>query len=64
MSRNLDIIMNLETKLVCSFPTGQFLINGFSETFKIDQNCQGDGIMLYVRKDILSKLLEDKISPT
>ena len=56
--------MNLETKLVCSFPTGQFLTNGFSETFKIDQNCQGDGIMLYVRKDILSKLLEDEISPT
>ena len=38
---NIDILMILETKLDSSFPTGQFLINGYSEPFKIDRNSQG-----------------------
>ena len=35
---NIDILMILETKLDSSFPTGQFLVNGYSEPFRIDQN--------------------------
>ena len=38
---NIDILMISETKLDSSFPTGQFLINGYSEPFKIDRNSQG-----------------------
>ena len=49
-----------EIKLDSSFPTGQFVINGYSEPFRIDRNSQGGCIMLYVREDIPSKRLELK----
>ena len=55
---NIDILVISETKLDSSFPAGQFFINGYSEPFRIDRNSQRGGIMLYVREDILSKLLE------
>ena len=61
---NIDILMISETKLDSSFPIGQFLINGYSEPFRIDRNSQGGGIMLYVREDIPSKLLRVETSPT
>ena len=38
---NIGILMISETKLDSSFPTGQFLINGYSEPFRIDRNSQG-----------------------
>ena len=47
---NIDILIISETKLDTSFPTGQFLINGYSELFRTDQNSQVGGIMLYVRE--------------
>ena len=45
-----------ETKLDSSF---QFLIPGYSSPCRLDRNCRGGGIMLYVREDIPipSKLL-------
>ena len=61
---NIGILMISETKLDSSFPTGQFLINGYSEPFRIDRNSQGGGIMLYVREDIPPKLLGIETSPT
>ena len=54
---NIDILMISKTKLDISFPTGQFLNNSYSESFWIDWNSQGGGIMLYVREYISSKLL-------
>ena len=63
---NLDILMISETKLDSSFPTGQFLINGYSEPLRIDWKSQGggSGIILHVREDIPSKLLGVEMSPT
>ena len=46
-----------ETKLDNSFPEGQFLIEECSKPYRIDRNCHGAGIMLYVKADIPSKLL-------
>ena len=40
------------------------MIDGYSEPFRIDPNSQGGGIMLYVREDILSKLVGVETSPT
>ena len=60
---NIDILMISETKLDSSFPTGQFLINGYSESFRIDRNSQGGGIMLYVKEDIPSKLFGAETYP-
>ena len=45
-----------EIKLDESFPTSQFFMNGFSIPHHLDRNCNSDGILLYIRQDIPSKL--------
>ena len=54
---SIYILMVAETKLDDSFPEAQFLIEGFHSLFKFDRNINGGGIMLYVQKDIPTKLL-------
>ena len=54
---NVDILMLLETELDSSFLEGQFLIPRYSAPCRIDPTCHGGGLMLFVREDILSKLL-------
>ena len=58
----VDVLLISETKIDDSFPKGQFLIQGFSAPYRLDRNCQGGGLMLFVREDIPSNLLtiEDK----
>ena len=46
-----------EIQLDNSFREDQFLIPEHSSPYRFDRNCQGGGIMLYVREDIPSKLL-------
>ena len=46
-----------ETKLGNSFPESQFYINGFRKPFRFDRNENGEGVMIYVRKDIPCKQL-------
>ena len=53
----VDILVLTETKLDNSFPTAQFLIEGFSVPYRQDRNRHGGGIMIYVREDIPSKIL-------
>ena len=53
----VDILMISKTKLDSSFPEGQFLIKGYNAPYIMDRNSHGGGIMLYVREDITSKLL-------
>ena len=50
-----------ETKLDQSFPNGQFRIHGFSEPYRFDINGNGGGIFLYIREDIPSKLILNKM---
>ena len=57
IGNHLDILTIQETKLDSSFPTGQFLINGYSEPYRLDRNRNGGGVMIYVREDMPSKLL-------
>ena len=40
---NLDVLVIIETKLDESFPTSQFLIEGFSQPFRLDRNRYGGG---------------------
>ena len=42
-----------ETKLNSSFPSIQFLVNGFSVPDRLDQNSKGGGILFYVRDKII-----------
>ena len=57
IGKNLDILTIQETKLDSSFPSAQFLIDGYSEPYRLDRNRNGGGVMIYVRDDIPSKLL-------
>ena len=54
---NIDILMVSETKIDMSFPTSQFVIQGFAAPFRLDTTNTGGGILVYVRDDIPSKLL-------
>ena len=49
--------MVCETKIDMSLPTSQFIIQGFAAPFRLDRTNTGGGILVYVRDDIPSKLL-------
>ena len=59
---SVDILMVSETKLDDSFAEFQFLIKDFHLPFRFDHNRYFGGIMLYVREDIPSKLLNHDFS--
>ena len=46
-----------ESKLDYSFPDTQFLIEGFGKPFRLDQNGNGGGTMLFIRSDIPAKVI-------
>ena len=52
-----------ETKLDDSFPVSQFEIDGFSKAFRLDQNTNGGGILLYIRSYIVPSKLNNYIFP-
>ena len=54
----VDILVITETKLDNTFLTSQFMIQGFSEPYRIDRNRYGGGVMIYIREDIPSRLLK------
>ena len=58
-----DILIVTETKLDSIFPTSQFMIDGYSEPYRFDRNRNGDGVLIYIREDISSKLLADHKLP-
>ena len=64
INKNVDILLISEIKLDNSFLTGQFLIKGYSAPYRLDGDAQGGGIMLFIREDIPSKLLEVDDFPT
>ena len=47
-----------ETKTNETFPSRQFYIDGLTPPYRLDRNCHEGGILVYVRKDIPSKLIE------
>ena len=57
---NVDILLISETKTDSSFPTAQFKIEGYT-TFRLDRNSNVGGILLYVREDIPSTLLNTEL---
>ena len=61
--QHIDILVLTETKLDDTFPTEQFLVNGFSELYRRDRNRNGGGVMIYIRQDIPSKRLDKQAFP-
>ena len=60
---NVDVLLVSETKLDDSFPTAQFLLDGFSKPCRLDRSSNGSGILFYVKDDISSRLLTDHRLP-
>ena len=54
----VDVLMISETKIDETFPSRQFCIEEFTPPYRLDQNCHGGGILVYIREDIPSKLNE------
>ena len=42
---NIDVLLVSETKFDDSFPTGNFLIDGFSTRYRLDRNSNGGGLI-------------------
>ena len=57
MNNKLDILIVLETKLDSSFPDAQFKITGFTGPYRLDRDCNGGGVMIYVTERISSREL-------
>ena len=57
LMHDLDIFMVTETKLDDSIPVSQFNVEGFSAPFRLDQNINGGGIILYIRGYIIASKL-------
>ena len=54
---NVDILMVTETKIDESFRTSQFVIPGFTSPYHFGRTKDGGGILVYVKENIPSKLL-------
>ena len=54
VKNSVDILVISETKLDESFPPSQFHLDGYTP-YRLDRNCNGGGLMIYVREDIPSK---------
>ena len=57
---NVDILLISGTKTDSSSPTAQFKIEGYT-TYRLDRNSNGVGVLVYVREDIPSTLLNTKL---
>ena len=60
----IDILVNTETKLNNLFPTSQVLVKRFAESFSLDRNRNGGGVMIYIRHDIPNRLLSKHVFPS
>ena len=61
IKNNIGIPMTFETKLDSSFPNGQFQIHGYSEPCGFDKNVNRSGILVFIREDIPTKLIESQM---
>ena len=61
LHNNLDILLISETKIDSSFPTAQFQIEGYT-TYSLDRNTNGGGMLLHIREDMQSTLLNSDMS--
>ena len=60
INKSIDVLLISETKIDSSFPSAQFHLEGYETPYRLDRN--GGGILLYIREDIPSKLLNTNLS--
>ena len=56
--KNVDILVITETKFDDTFPLGQIYVEGFTMPYRLDRNHNGGGVIIYVREEIPSNILE------
>ena len=56
----IDVLIISETKLDDSFPSVQFLIEGYGPPYRLDRNAHGGGVLVYVREDFPCELIPMK----
>ena len=57
IGNKIDILMISESKLDDTFPTSQFVIDSFTEPFRLDRTRNGGVVLLYVKNNITATLL-------
>ena len=55
----VDILVTSETKIDSSFPTSQFLIDGFKSPYRLDVSGNSCGVLVYVTDSLLPKQVND-----
>ena len=58
VGNNLDILLVSERKVDDNFTESKFLTERFSTPYRLDRIAQGEGILLYIRENILAKYLK------
>ena len=59
----VDVLVIRETKLDDIFLTFPFLVTGFSVPYRLDQNRNGGGMMIFIGNDIRSRLITKYVFP-
>lgn len=59
----IEILMIPENKLNGTFPSSKFPIYGFRIAYRLDQSNRGGGILLFLRKNLIKKLLSRHSPP-
>ena len=54
---NVDVASIAETKIDASFPSAQFVLEGYHSPYRLDINSKNGGILVYVKFSILSSRL-------
>ena len=54
----IDILMTSETKLDNTFPFALYHLKNFSNPYRLERNCHGGGILVYLRDNIPSNLVK------
>ena len=55
----IDVLLISETK-IGKPPTSQFLMDVFSSPYRLDRNANGSGILVYLKNNIITKLLKTR----
>ena len=62
INKNIDVLLISETRIDSSFLSVQFYLQGYATPNRIDRNANGGVILMYIREDIPSKLLNTDLS--
>ena len=62
IGNSIDVLLKSRTKINASFPSSQFILDGFTPPHRLDRTQHGGVKMLFIRQDVPSKLLNVDIS--